>query len=101
MDISTLERVQRKAARFCLQNFSKTASVTDMLSDLNWDTLETRRKKNRLTLMYKLSHNLVDINTEEHLIPNSEKRTRNSHVLSMECQKYVRTSLSFLSFLDQ
>ena len=79
-DISTLERVQRKAARFCLQNFNKTASVTIMLSDLNWDTLETRRKKNRLTLMYKLSHNLVDVNTKEHLIPNSEKRTRNSHV---------------------
>jgi len=34
-DVSTLERVQRKAARFCLQNFSKAASVTDMLSDLN------------------------------------------------------------------
>ena len=67
-DISTLERVQRKAARFCLQNFSKTAGVTDMLPDLKWDTLETRRKKNRLTLMYKLSHNLVDINAEEHLI---------------------------------
>ena len=70
-DISTLERVQRKAARFCLQNFNKTASVTDMLSDLKWDTLETRRKKNRLTLMYKLSHNLVDITTENHLTPNS------------------------------
>ena len=54
-DISTLERVQRKAARFCLQNFNKTASVTDMLSDLEWDTLETRRKENRLTLMYKLN----------------------------------------------
>ena len=50
-----------------------------MLFDLKWDTIETSRKKNRLTLMYKLSHNLVDINTEEHLIPNSEKRTRNSH----------------------
>ena len=33
-DISTLERVQRKAARFCLQNFNKTASVTDMPADL-------------------------------------------------------------------
>jgi len=29
--------------------------------------------------MYKLSHNLADINTEEHSIPNNEKRTRNSH----------------------
>ena len=44
-DISTLERVQRKAARFCLQNFNKTAIVTDMLSDLKWDTLELRERK--------------------------------------------------------
>ena len=43
-DISTLERVERKAARFCLQNFNKTASVTDMLSELKWDTLEIRRE---------------------------------------------------------
>ena len=85
--ISTLERVQRKAARFCLQNFNKTASVTDMLSDLKWDTLETRRKKNRLTLMYKLSHNIVDINTEEHFIPNSELRTRNSHAFKSRMPK--------------
>ena len=73
-----------------------------MLSDLKWDTLETRRKKNRLTLIYKLSHNLVDINTEEHLIPNSELRTRNSHAFKyIECQKFLRTSLSFPFFPDQ
>ena len=80
----------------------KTASVTEMLSDLKWDTLETRRKKNRLTLIYKLSHNLVDINTEEHLIPNSELRTRNSHAFKyIECQKFLRMSLSFPFFPDQ
>ena len=79
-DISALERVQKKAARFCLQNFNTTASVTDMLSKLKWDSLEITRKKNRLTLMYKPSHKLVDITSEDHLIPNSEKRTRNSHV---------------------
>ena len=34
-DIAILARVQRKAARFCLQNYDRTASV----SDLEWDTL--------------------------------------------------------------
>ena len=68
---------KEKLLVFCPQNFNKTASVTDMLSDIKWDTLQTRRKKNRLTLIYKLSYNLVDTNTEEDLIPNSEKRTRN------------------------
>ena len=33
-DISALERVQRKAARFCSQN----ASVTDIIKDLGWAT---------------------------------------------------------------
>ena len=60
-----LERVQRKAARFCFQNYNRTASITDILKELEWDTLEIiiRRKKNKLTLTYKLSHSLVDIKT--------------------------------------
>ena len=67
-----LERVQRKAARFYLQNYNRTASITDMLRELEWDTLEMRRKKDRLlSLMYKLSHSLVNIKT----------RTRRSHAL--------------------
>ena len=96
--ISTLERVQRKAARFCPQNFNKTASVTDMLSDLKWNTLETRRKKNRLILMYKLSHNLVDINTEEHLIPNSEIRKLNSHAFKYRMPKVSEDVFKFSFF---
>ena len=97
-DISTLERVQRKAARFCLQNFNKTASVTDMLSELKWDTLEIRRKKSRLTLMYKLSHNLVDITTEDHLIPNSEKRTRKSHAFKYRMSEVSKDVFKFSFF---
>ena len=58
-----LERVQRKAARFCLLNYNLTASIADMLRELEWDTSEMRRKKNRLTLTYKLSHSLVDFKT--------------------------------------
>ena len=44
-DISTLERVQRKAARFCLQNFNKTASVTDMLSEMGHMRNKTKEKQ--------------------------------------------------------
>ena len=33
-DISALERIQRKAARFCSQNNNRYASVTDMIKDL-------------------------------------------------------------------
>ena len=52
----------------------------------------------RLTLMYKLSHNLVDINTEEHLIPNSELRTRNSHAFKYRMPKVSKDVFKFSFF---
>ena len=74
------ERIQWKAACFCMYTeLQQTASVTYMLKELNWDTLETRRKKARLTLVYKLSHKLININTDSHLIPHPKTQTRGSH----------------------
>ena len=43
-----LEKVQRCAARFVLNDYSHHSSVTNMLSRLQWDSLELRRKKSRL-----------------------------------------------------
>ena len=49
-----LERVQRRAARFVLDDYSRNSSVNDMLSKLGWDVLETRRKIARLALMFSM-----------------------------------------------
>ena len=38
-----------------------TSSVTDMLADLHWETLETRRAKSQLILMLKILHGLMDV----------------------------------------
>ena len=78
-DISALEMVQSKAARFCSQNYDRYASVTDMIKDLGWATLETRRRQARLTLMYKLTHGLIDIDTRKYWIQHPESRTRGTH----------------------
>ena len=80
-DISSLERVQRKAARFCLNNYQSTDSVTGMLRDLGWFSLETRRTIARLNLMYKVCHGTVDIDKNSYLRPHSNCRvkTRSSH----------------------
>ena len=43
-------------AEFCLNNYQPTDSVTGMLRDLGWFSLETRRTKARLNLMYKICH---------------------------------------------
>ena len=48
--------------------------------------------------MYKLSHNLVGINTEEHLIPNSEIRIRNSHAFKYRMSKVSKDVFKFSVF---
>ena len=78
-DISALERVQRTAARFCSLNYDRYAGVTNVIKDLMWATLETRRRLSILMLMYKRTHGLIDIDTRKYLIQHSESRTRGSH----------------------
>ena len=96
-DIAALDRVQRKAARFCSQNYKQTASVTDMLADLGWDSLQTRRMKARLTLMYK-SHTLININTDKYLVLHTETRTRGSHPFKYRAPTTTKDVFKFSYF---
>ena len=51
-----LEMVQRRAARFVLNNYTRDSSVSEMLSEIGWNLLETRRKIARLCLMFNIYH---------------------------------------------
>ena len=72
-----LEQVQRRAARFVANDYkSKTPGcVTKMIEDLQWETLENRRLNNRLNMMYKIHHGLIDIPAAKYMSP-SDSRTR-------------------------
>ena len=59
-----VEVIQRKAGRFCMNNYRHKSSVTEHIEPLGWDSLQLRLKQPRLSLMYKLSNNLIDINLE-------------------------------------
>ena len=96
-DINSLERVQRKATRFCTNGYHPTASVTDMIQEFSWQTLEQRRTCFRLTLLYKMTQHeianlreiagyvklrkvdLLDIHVDFYLSRHNESRTRGSH----------------------
>jgi hypothetical protein len=41
--ISQIKAVQRRAARFASGDYRRTSSVTAMMKQLNWMTLEVRR----------------------------------------------------------
>ena len=42
--ISKIEAVQRRAARFVLNSYKRSASVTSMLNHLDWPSLQSQRK---------------------------------------------------------
>lgn len=67
--IKQIEQVQRNAARFVLNkpfNRQNLSSVTTMLQQLNWPTLEDCRKASDQILMYKVVNSLVAVPVTYH-----------------------------------
>lgn len=74
-DIRKLEMVQRRAVRFVFNDYQRTSSVTEMMEKLGWQTLQQRRDYARLTMMYRIVHQLADIPAEPYFTPLTS-RTR-------------------------
>ena len=79
-----LEKVQRRAARFVLNDYSHHSSVTNMLSRLQWDSLELRRKKSRLHMLYKSIHGLAAFLICDYVLPSAILTTRGSHPFKIQ-----------------
>ena len=77
-DIYKLEKVQRRAARWILSEYSRTTSVTSLLSVLNIPTLQQRRQLSRLTLIYKIINNALPISIPLHY-QRTQFHTRQHH----------------------
>ena len=94
------EQVQRRAARFACHRYERTASVTAMLNDLKWETLETRCNNQRLTMFYHMQHNMLSITPANYLAPVQSSRSRSGHD-QMYQVPYAQTDVykySFYSF---
>ena len=79
-----LEKVQRRAARFVLNDYSHHSSVTNMLSRLQWDSLELRRIKSRLHMFYKSIHGLAAFPICDYVLPSAILTTRGSHPFKIQ-----------------
>ena len=65
-DINCIENVQRRfTKRLCQKNNIKFNSYTERLQLLNLETLESRRLQRDVILMFKIYHNLIDVNFQE------------------------------------
>ena len=60
-DIQHIEAVQRRAARFTVNCYSRYQSILNILQKLKWPTLEERRNELKLIMMYKIVHGHVHI----------------------------------------
>ena len=76
-DVSNIESIQRRAARFVCGNYDRTSSVTSMTRDLGWSSLQSLRMVHDLTLFYKINGGEVIILFPPKLVP-TERRTRAS-----------------------
>jgi len=52
---------------FTTNRYHNTSSVSDILTELKWDTLENRRTKQQLTMLYSITNDLVGISPKPYL----------------------------------
>ncbi len=76
-NIKKLEMVQRKAIRYTLNRFWNTSNVGEMLTQLNWTSLETHRRHARLTMMYKMTNGLAAVQYQQY-ITHVERASRHT-----------------------
>ena len=74
----TENQMVQRWVRYATNRYHNTNSVTDILQDLDWESLESRRVKIQLTLLFKVIQDLVDIPAAAYLTPTST-RTRANH----------------------
>ena len=78
--IGHVGKVQRTAARWTCRRWRNTSSVGDMLDDLEWPSLETRREQSSLTFFYKIHFGTLSLDKDKYLTPAPNIRsTRASH----------------------
>ena len=73
-----VEMVQQCAAKWTFKRYHNTFSLTDMLEDLGWRTLEQKRADARLALLFKIYNGLIPVDAREYL-RHPTRRSRHFH----------------------
>ena len=73
-DIQQLDKIQRS---YVFNDYSWNSSVTNMLSNLKWPTLDQRRTYNKLVMFFKLVEGIIEIPTLQ-LTPHSHQSPRDT-----------------------
>ena len=77
--IQKIKMIQRRTARYVSSHFRNTSSVSSMLDALQWESLESRRTKIQLSLLFKIINDLVDIRADDYLASSTGSSDRYLH----------------------
>ena len=87
--IQQVEKVQRTAARWTCRRWRNRSSVGDMLSELEWPSLEARREQSSITFFNKIHSGIVSVNKDRYLTPaTATTQTRASKINNTQYRRY-------------
>ena len=78
-NVKKVEMVQRRAARYVKNRYRNKSSVSDMLQDLEWTSLEERRRQQRIVMFYKIHNGLIGIERAAYMTPTVRSLPSHSH----------------------
>ena len=88
-DINRIEMVQRRSARFVYNDFTRTSSVTSMINNLGWPLLRQRRDVAKLTMFFKIIHNLISIPHSHVSLSSAPTRGHNQKFIQLAAKTNV------------
>ena len=88
-NIEKIEMVERRAARFLKGDYDRTSSVTAMLNELGWETLQQRRQQAKVVMFYRIVHGLVAVPTTPFFDPSGNDRYKRARMRYLVSQSKV------------
>ena len=95
--LHSIESIQRRATRLIC---GSDKSYSERLTELNWSTLELRRKYLCLVQLYKIIHGYCDIDYTTYVDLTGPTRTRSNHDFKIR-PRAARTNYFQFSFLNR
>jgi hypothetical protein len=75
-NIESIEKVQRRAARFVTNTYGRDTSISGILASLGWSSMQDRRKSHRLSCLHKMINGQIDINHLDFIQPKQTRERR-------------------------
>jgi hypothetical protein len=98
--IKQLEKVQNRGARFVLKSYRKSDSVSEMIRQLGWEPLASRRKNARLGNLFKAVNHLPGWEEIGDRLTEPNYIGRNDHAFKIR-EDFYKTNVGYYSYVPR